>query len=450
MAVTSLEENGRDQVAHDVRHDFDYDMDKESRRVKLSRKLRDKLNAYTLHVIDPRSYPLALPPVARNGKTFGVTVRMQIVASPILCNGATSGDQKYRTVISVGEGFDSAGASCCGTLLPLPYSPGTNIFNVNVLGGTGSTDANVNNLLIGANPAKCPFETEMQTVKTTLIEHASSMRVVSASVKATPVGPALTRQGIFYGASFGRGGSIEVGSSADLSIQKLYDAESFVAGSGVDEAIFITYFPPDNEAFNFIPTQEILVQSEIPKQRDGSLIVALEDCSASDDVLFEITLSYECIPANASFELVPTKQTLVDTNEMDFAWNCFQTQKRCHALVAGQIDMDSFQSRSPQAGIASKSTVRDITKMVRMTKSIKEKEEKDLSINNNVTPKPSSLVVYVKPKEHNFIAVALDSEAGSDDESGGFWGKVGKGINTALKYSQPVIDVLKILAPLFI
>lgn len=402
------------------------------RNPKFPKKLLSLLSPYACRLIDPMHYPVALPPIARTGKTFAVTVRFQMVASPILCNGATSGDGKYRIVATIGEGFDTAGSSMYGTLLPNTWN-GTSIDNIQVMAlGTGSTDSNANNLMFGTTASKSVFDAEMKIVHDTLKTHASNIRVNDAYIKATPIGPALTRKGVFYSASYGRGGSYSLGATPSLSVQKLYDAESFALGSGVDNSVYCTYSPPDEQAFKWKPADFIIPASIAASERTGSMCLSLEDCSEDDDLLLEFGITYECIPSNASFELSPAKLTWVNSDEMDDVWNLLQTNARCHVLSGNEIDTNIVRGYNTQNQMVSDFSDIDSKNVMKLV--VK-------STNNNDTPGPG-------PSNKGALLKSAILAAPAAGENTGFWATVQKGLYTAAKITKPIGDILSILAPI--
>jgi hypothetical protein len=440
-----MSEGERNTVAHDVRHDLDYDNKKPDHEMEDRKNRRDTqrdipISEYSAFVIDPKSYHPSTPYKATSAPTSVVSFKFQTVVT-------SSPDSlgSFSLGVQLGQACEASGAVVFGGLLPNENTgapPGAEYANFQVTGPPAiiNTEKNIFANVGPLYPAESSFKSFCETME----KHFSGTRLIAARLSLTPLAPSLTRDGLVYMISCPKGGTTELGpnntdpTEADfVNMPKIFSCPGMKTMPVSDgDTISAMWYPKDDDSFEFIPSRQTFSSGDWKrKYRSGALIALVTGMSSPQTFLIDYELFYQSIPSNATFNITGSSLSLGNPIKQSDAMNLFLTNSNVHITSPERHLLQNFESRDVNVERGRTLLFHAVTETKPRAIPIENYSAVARKLDgndNSMTPIKAPTSVYGRAQ-----ASAITSPGGGSSGTA-----IGRKITEILKKTIPVVDVV--------
>jgi hypothetical protein len=446
--IVSFHETDRNTVAHDVRHDLDYDNSKDNLGIKDRKSRRDErqrlpINEYSAFVVDPQAYHPSTPYTPTSSPTSVISFKFQTTGTsvPDSKGGFSFGAQ-------LGQASDNAGMVVFGGFLP----------NLNSGAGAGDEYANfqITDTNSGIQPdtnifssvgANYPAEASFKSFSQTMEKHFSGIRLIAAVMKMTPLSSNFVRDGLIYACSAPKGGTRELGpnnlvpAQADaVNMPKIFSCPGMKTVPCADgDSIMTTWFPKDSDSYEFVPSRSSFTASEWNKKyRSGALIIFATSMTQPQTFIVEYELFFQAIPSDATFNITGSQLSLSNPLKQADSLNLFLTNSNVHIVPPDKSLYQSFESNDVntdtdrQTLFVAKVKHEPKVELFKIDKSII-RYYKDSNGDLATTSVPESVTSYGR------VSASAISKPGGSSSAGGV---IGRKIKEIAKLTIPLVDII--------
>jgi hypothetical protein len=432
----------RNEVAHEVRHDLDYDSRKRDHeitdRVKRKDQVKDiPINEYAAFVIDPEQYHPSTPYVETSQATSVVSFKFQTTGT---CSPDSSGGLSFG--VQLGQASDNSGAVVFGGLLPnlnAGAPVGKEYANFQITDPGSGINVNKNIFINGA--PTYPSEASFKSFSTTMEKHFSAIRLIAARLSVTPLAPSLSRDGIMYGCSCPKGGSDELGpNNTDpteanfVNMPKIFSCPGMKTMPMSDgDTMSIMWYPKDSDSFELIPSRQAFSSADWKrKYRSGAMLILATGMSSFQSFLVDYELFFQATPSNATFNITGSSLSLANPIKQADAMNLFLTNSNVHMTRPTKDLFQNFETRDVNVAPGRTLMFHEVivnkpSKFIENYITLKEIEKGE----NLLDPQPN------KTTYGRAMAFSVSKPGGSSSGSA-----IGRKIVEVVKKSIPLIEVV--------
>jgi hypothetical protein len=445
----SFNEVDRNTIAHDVRHDLDYDRQKDNLGIKDRKTRRDErqrlpINEYSAFVVDPQSYHPSTPYTPTSSPTSVISFKFQTTGTSV-----PDSDGGFSFAAQLGQASEESGNVTLGGLLPNENTGafvGRAYANFQITDGNSGISPNTN--IFSSVVPNYPAESSFQSFSNTMEKHFSGIRLIAAVMKLTPLSSNFIRDGLIYGCSAPKGGTRELGpnntnpAEADaVNMPKIFSCPGMKTLPCSDgDSLMVTWFPKDNDSFEFVPSRTSFTSSEWNKKyRSGALILFATGMSQPQTFIVEYELFYQAIPSDATFNITGSQLSLSNPLKQSDSLNLFLTNANVHIVPPDKSLFQNFETND----VNTESTKQSLfVEKIKHSPVLKDNFKVDKSVVRYYKESDGTLATTSVPESittYGRVQASAISKPGGSSSAGSV---IGRKVKEIAKLTIPLVDII--------